>query len=413
MDLEFSPTQELIDEYIFLPADSEHVVWCIYIPEVYKRFRMYNDFTNYLRNDYEEFTSEEKRYINQKIDAYVLTISSGIPTADLSTISVHDDRRAEENFGIVRDEKTGKLDIKIDDLVIDANSLGKGASGIVYKAALRRKQDVIFALKIVQPGKSVQNEINIYNHIHSVCEKKGVRWHPNILKYYGWIPIAADGKSGERIGLVLEYIEGKDFGKKVESFKDKIRVQRNHTMTPIVKKEVLTRLMQFLQLASAVQWLHDVCGVTHRDVKLQNSLIDTNPAHISDGVNRAVLMDFDMAVIKTYSIRGAVGTPNYIAPEILTNSFGIDNIPYTSAVDVWSLYVCLFILCDESGRAPFPGRTRNDVYHNIMRFQHLAVTIPEIADVLRSGFVNPNVRDGLDNLIRKTTMAMNKIERLY
>ena len=43
-----------------------------------------------------------------------------------------------------------------------------------------------------------------------------------------------------------------------------------------------------------------------------------------------------------------VGTPHYIAPEVLDHN-------YNEKCDIWSIGVILFIIL--SGRVPFPGKT--------------------------------------------------------
>lgn len=58
-------------------------------------------------------------------------------------------------------------------------------------------------------------------------------------------------------------------------------------------------------------------------------------------------------------MRQKVGTPYYIAPEILNNEY------YDSKVDLWSVGVMLYMfMC---GYFPFDGDSRNDLYALIKR----------------------------------------------
>ena len=52
------------------------------------------------------------------------------------------------------------------------------------------------------------------------------------------------------------------------------------------------------------------------------------------------------------------GTPEFIAPEVLTES------SYTRTVDWWSLGVCIFEML--VGEAPFPGESVEDVFDAVV-----------------------------------------------
>ena len=88
------------------------------------------------------------------------------------------------------------------------------------------------------------------------------------------------------------------------------------------------------KIASALKFCHDQ-NVVHRDLKPENLLYtDTTEAaeiKIADfGFAKLIAADKVMAT--------ACGTPGYVAPEVLNNE------PYTSKVDMWSLGVIIYIL---------------------------------------------------------------------
>jgi len=95
------------------------------------------------------------------------------------------------------------------------------------------------------------------------------------------------------------------------------------------------------QLLSAISHMHSR-GICHRDIKLQNILLDSHP------VERAQIKVIDFGYgsrfIGALPMRSKVGTPYTIAPEVLRES-------YDQRCDVWSAGVVLFIML--SGKRPF------------------------------------------------------------
>ena len=89
-------------------------------------------------------------------------------------------------------------------------------------------------------------------------------------------------------------------------------------------------------LCSAVAYLHEL-GVVHRDVKPENILIGED----------VVLCDFGLSALVRPGQRltASVGTPQYVAPEIVLQS------AYDYKVDTWAIGVVLFLLV--SGNHPF------------------------------------------------------------
>lgn len=94
-------------------------------------------------------------------------------------------------------------------------------------------------------------------------------------------------------------------------------------------------------------------SVLHRDVKLDNILIDSNM-----GIK---ICDFGVSKIikKAQKIVEQWGTPAYIAPEIIA-----DNGYHGFYVDIWSLGVLLFAMV--WGAVPFKANNMQELYKNIM-----------------------------------------------
>lgn len=108
----------------------------------------------------------------------------------------------------------------------------------------------------------------------------------------------------------------------------------------------------FLEIAVAVEFLHNNVHVVHRDIKPQNILIDKNNfAHLADfGLSKSFAEG--KAVFSTFC-----GTPSYLAPEILNEP------QYSCKADIWSLGVILYFMV--YGHLPFEGENIQEISQKI------------------------------------------------
>lgn len=93
--------------------------------------------------------------------------------------------------------------------------------------------------------------------------------------------------------------------------------------------------------------------IAHRDIKPDNILFDSR--------NRVKLCDFGSAEWfgENSWMSGVVGTPYYVAPEVLAGR------EYNEKVDVWSAGVILYIML--GGVPPFIGDTVEDTFEAVLR----------------------------------------------
>jgi len=101
----------------------------------------------------------------------------------------------------------------------------------------------------------------------------------------------------------------------------------------------------FLQLVQGLDYLHKVTRIAHRDIKLDNILLD---AH-----GRLKICDFGVSKRvkdETEVMREQCGTPAYIAPEILRDK-GYRGFK----IDMWSAGVCLYAML--FGTVPFKANS--------------------------------------------------------
>lgn len=115
-----------------------------------------------------------------------------------------------------------------------------------------------------------------------------------------------------------------------------------------------------LQVLSAIHHCH-MNKITHRDIKPDNILVDLNSqSEGNKGEMTVKVIDFGISCKfdPKKKLTLGVGTPYYVAPEVLVKD-------YDEKVDVWSAGVILYILL--SGQAPFDGRNNTEIYTKITK----------------------------------------------
>jgi calcium-dependent protein kinase len=157
--------------------------------------------------------------------------------------------------------------------------------------------------------------------------------HPNVIKIYDIV------EDLNNIYIVQEYCEGSDLFHFILSRK-------------LFSEELVKAIIK--QILEALLYLH-LNSIVHRDVKPENILIfNKDFTNISDIVIK--LSDFTSAtLIKARSkIKSkAIGSPLYIAPEVLEGKFD-------KHCDLWSVGVITYtMLC---GRPPFTGKEYEILY---------------------------------------------------
>ena len=178
--------------------------------------------------------------------------------------------------------------------------------------------------------------------------KEKITYETNIMKklnHSSIVKILEMFESDNYILIIMEYINGGN----LYSFVKKRR-----------KLNEKTAKFLFWQITQGIKYMHNN-GVVHRDIKLENILIDlNNNVKICDfGIGKAVT---PYKTAKTIHIlHDQCGTPMYIAPEILlcTKEHGYNAFP----VDMWSAGIALYIML--SGTLPFAlDKNLNKDNHN-------------------------------------------------
>ncbi|CAL9068194.1 unnamed protein product [Musa banksii] len=147
--------------------------------------------------------------------------------------------------------------------------------------------------------------------------------------------------SKTKIYMVLEYVNGGELFDKI-SLKGKLSEKEGRRL--------------FQQLIDAVSYCHDK-GVYHRDLKPENVLVDAK--------GNIKVSDFGLSALPQHLgndglLHTTCGSPNYIAPEILSNR-GYDG----ARSDIWSCGVILYVIL--TGYLPFDDRNLAVLYQKIVR----------------------------------------------
>ncbi|KAI8329164.1 kinase-like domain-containing protein [Choanephora cucurbitarum] len=200
----------------------------------------------------------------------------------------------------------------IQDFIVGEH-LGKGKFGSVYKAQEVTSGQIV-ALKILKKKELEQHKVEPF--IKREIEIQGHLNHPAITRLYGYF------HDQEQIYLVLEYAGDKDLYSCLE------------THGVFTETEVANSM---IEIANGLAYMHQL-GVFHRDIKLENILINDH--------GTLKIADFGWAVYDPNPRRNTFcGTLDYLPPEMIQRQ------SHGATVDIWALG----ILCYELlvGQAPF------------------------------------------------------------
>ena len=207
--------------------------------------------------------------------------------------------------------------------------IGRGAYGVV-KEVFNRKTFIKYAAKIYEKyrlfntqKKNVNNEIRILRKLS----------HPNIVKLHDVI------NTSKQLMLILELIKGKSL----------YNYSKQRDNRRLEEDEVRDFMKQLL---SAISYCHS-CGVFHRDIKLENILIDRTQKQIK-------LIDFGFSTCAgiNETLRFHCGTPSYMPPEMVNKE------DYLGApVDLWCIGIVMYTLI--CGVYPFKADTEKELYRKI------------------------------------------------
>ncbi|KAJ2453994.1 hypothetical protein EV183_001834 [Coemansia sp. RSA 2336] len=252
-------------------------------------------------------------------------------------------------------------------------TIGEGEFAKV-KLAMHKDTSEEVAIKLIKK-ESIDTEVKLSKIKREIAALKAVNFS-YIVRLYDII------ETERYIGIVIEYASGGELF-------DHILAHRQ------LKENDACRL--FAQLIAGVSYLH-ASNIVHRDLKLENLLLDRN--------RNIKITDFGFA----NQFRGpgddlmstSCGSPCYAAPELV-----VTDGPYVgTAVDIWSCGVILYAML--AGYLPFDDDPSNPEGDNINQLYKYILSTPLVfpenvsplaRDLLRRMLVpNPRNRASLDEI---------------
>jgi len=204
--------------------------------------------------------------------------------------------------------------------------------------------------------------------------------HPNVIKYYETY------EDEKYLHIVMELCSGGDlFDKLIEMG------TLNETEVANVMKKLLL----------AVNHMHGLF-VVHRDLKPENFLFSSR-----DPGAEIKVIDFGMSIKHQSSdLTTLVGTPYYLAPEVLRGKYGKE-------CDIWSLGVVMYLmLC---GYQPFEGEDMREIFAKISKGEfnfhgpEWAGVSDSAKDMIRKMMsVNPSKRISIEDALRHPWLAIQR-----
>jgi protein-serine/threonine kinase len=262
--------------------------------------------------------------------------ASGTGLSLVGSEGVEDGSRRRQDYS---KQSTRRKDVQFGEYML-GQTLGEGEFGKV-KLGWKKDGTVQVAIKLIRRESVATNPSRlpkIYREISILRELS----HPNIVRLHEMV------ETDRHIGIILEYASGGELF-------DYILTHR-HLKDPAARR-------LFAQLVSGVGYLHKK-GIVHRDLKLENLLLDrnrniiitdfgfANTFNTTDDLSEDIVYNLsNREFVKKYRLdrqdeRGmrkgdlmqtSCGSPCYAAPELVVS----DSLYTGRKVDVWSCGVIL------------------------------------------------------------------------
>ncbi|XP_034046292.1 serine/threonine kinase 17a like [Thalassophryne amazonica] len=209
--------------------------------------------------------------------------------------------------------------------------LGRGKFAVVKKC-MEKSSGKLYAAKFLRKRRKGQDcRVDILNEISVLELAKGNPYVVALHEVY---------ETNTEIILVLECAAGGEIFNQCVADNDEA----------FTEKDVIRLARQIL---TGVAFLHR-SNVVHLDLKPQNILL-TSARPLGD----IRIVDFGLSrrMDNVTEVREILGTPEYVAPEILNYE------PLSTSTDMWSIGVLIYVML--TGESPFLGDDKQETFLNI------------------------------------------------
>lgn len=207
--------------------------------------------------------------------------------------------------------------------------LGSGAFGEV-RVCVHRDSGAQRAVKVLRKSHMDEDEKKmLFNEINNLKDLD----HPNILKMFEFF------EDEKRYYIVTDICKGGELFDEIVA-----RGKFTENDAAVLMKQVL----------SCINYCHSN-KIVHRDLKPENILLEQNKEF-----DQIKIIDFGTSLVfdENKKLDEKLGTPYYIAPEVLAKSYG-------PKCDIWSCGVITYIIL--SGNPPFNGASDQEIMKKVKK----------------------------------------------
>ena len=184
--------------------------------------------------------------------------------------------------------------------------IGVGGNSTVYMGK-HKLVDFPLAIKVIKKDQSVSKYIN---QEIELCRELS---HPNIITLFDIVELDT------KLAIVMELATNGTI----------------YTAMPFSSQKAL--FTYFSRICEAIRYLHEEKHIVHRDIKIENILLDKH--------HNVKLVDFGLSKKMETCLKTRCGSPIYSSPELIMSQ------DYNEKTDIWSLGVLLYYMIYE--RFPF------------------------------------------------------------